>query len=128
MTGDVFTYTEIIENQEAIDYVVEKYFPDARESTGNKVGDRTSIYQPIWEDAVKKGRVFLRPTYPPIPDGTRNISLTSLAGSLHTVGWVKEDIERELLFVNEQACTPPLPLREIRAIVASITRYERSFD
>jgi len=32
MTGDTLLYNQIIENQDAIDYIVEKYFPDVREN------------------------------------------------------------------------------------------------
>ena len=41
MTGNVLLYSEIIENQEAVDYVVSKYFPDApKESAGCSASQR----------------------------------------------------------------------------------------
>lgn len=123
MTGDVVVYDKIIENQAAIDYIVDKYFPETRESNTNNSFNR--IYTPIWEKPTST-KVKLRPTYPPIPDGTRNISLASLAGQLHTTGYDSDAIYNELLHVNQVACVPPLDENEIRNIVNSITRYRRN--
>ena len=122
MTGDTFIYNNMVENQEAIDYIVEKYFPEMREGESNRnLSNR--IYTPIW--VKTEGKIGLRPEYPPIPDGTRNISLTSLAGQWHSLGYSKEEIYRELLYVNSVACHPPLDLNEIQCITNSVTRYRR---
>lgn len=122
MTGDVILFHNVVENQEAIDYIVEKYFPDMREGASN-CGISPRIYTPQWERPTEK--ISLRPVYYPIPDGTRNISLTSIAGQWHNMGYGKDDIYRELLYVNSVACRPPLDINEIQAIVNSITRYKR---
>lgn len=122
MTGDTMLYNNIAENQEAIDYIVDKYFPDMREGVSERVTNNR-IYTPKWEKPVEK--ISLRPVYYPIPDGTRNISLTSIAGQWHNMGYGKEDIYRELLYVNSVACTPPLDIYEIQSIVNSVTRYKR---
>ena len=122
MTGDVILFHNIVENQEAIDYIVEKYFPDMREGASN-CGMSPRIYTPQWERPTEK--ISLRPVYYPIPDGTRNISLTSIAGQWHNMGYGKDDIYRELLYVNSVACRPPLDINEIQAIVNSVTRYKR---
>lgn len=122
MTGDTLLYRNIVESQEVIDYIVEKYFPEVRENEG-KSGSGVTIYTPIWEKPNEK--IPLRPTYPPIVDGTRNLSLTSLAGQWHNMGYTKEDIYKELLHVNSIACTPPLAINEIQMIVNSVTRYRR---
>lgn len=123
MTGDTILYREIIENQEAIDYVVEKYFPDTREDHSQK--EYTSrIYSPIWE-LPEDGRIKLRPVYPRIPDGSRNICLTSLAGMLHNLGYTKGQIYEELLYCNTVACDPPLGKNELKNICNSVTRYKR---
>ena len=122
MTGDTILYNNIVENQEAIDYIVEKYFTDVRESDSERaVSNR--IYTPIW--VKTEGKIGLRPEYPPIPDGTRNISLTSIAGQWHNLGYSKEEIYRELLYVNSIACNPPLDVNEIQCITNSVTRYKR---
>jgi hypothetical protein len=122
MTGDMLLYDKIVENQQAIDYIIDKYFPDMREGASDRTAS-CRIYTPQWEKPVEK--ISLRPVYYPIPDGTRNISLTSIAGQWHNMGYGKEDIYRELLYVNSVACRPPLDLNEIQSIVNSVTRYKR---
>lgn len=122
MTGDTLLYRNIVESQEVIDYIVEKYFPEVRESENNPK-DTNTIYTPTWKRP--KDKIPLRPTYKPIPDGTRNLSLTSLAGQWHTMGYTKENIYKELLYVNSIACNPPLNINEIQNIVNSVTRYRR---
>jgi len=122
MTGDTLLYHNIVESQEAINYIVEKYFPEVRESESNRTLSNR-IYTPIW--VKTEGKIGLRPEYPPIPDGTRNISLTSLAGQWHSLGYNREEIYRELLYVNSIACNPPLDINEIQCITNSVTRYKR---
>ena len=122
MTGDTFLYNNMEENQEAIDYIVETYFPEMREAESDRITNQR-IYTPIW--VKTEGKIGLRPEYPPIPDGTRNISLTSLAGQWHSLGYGREEIYRELLYVNSIACNPPLDTRELQCITNSVTRYKR---
>lgn len=123
VTGEKIIYQDMVENQAAIDYVVEKYFPDVpKESTQGTKTDR--IYSPIYQKP-QDGKISLRPIYPKIPSGMRNLSLTSLAGQLHSQGYSKKDIYTELLYVNTVACNPPLKQGEIQTIVSSITKYER---
>jgi hypothetical protein len=122
MTGDTILYHKIVENQEAIDYIIEKYFPEMREGESNRITNNR-IYTPIW--VKTEGKIGLRPEYPPIPDGTRNISLTSIAGQWHNLGYGKEEIYRELLHVNAIACHPPLGIDEIQCITNSVTKYKR---
>ena len=116
-------YDTIIENQQAIDYIVEKYFAE-EEKDNNESGNSQRIYSPVYAKP-EPGKISLEPTYPPIPQGMRNLSLTSLAGQLHNQGYTKQKIYQELLKANEAACTPPLPLGEIQTIVNSVTRYRR---
>lgn len=123
MTGKVLVYHEIIENQAAIDYIVETYFPDMVDDTD---GDRSpALYSPIYRKPTSDGRFFLTPEYPPILEGGRNDSLASLAGLLHTTGYSKEQIYETLCSVNQSVCRPPLDDYEVSAIVNSITRYRR---
>ena len=123
MTGKVLIYKEIIENQAAIDYVIEKYFPDVAKEN-NVPTNNARIYSPIYR-RPENGKLALRPEYPPITPGSRNLSLTSLAGQLHNQGYTKAEIYKELLYANEKACNPPLPCSEIESIVNSVTRYRR---
>lgn len=123
MTGEVMLYEDICENQFAIDYVVEKYFAEVqREATPKVMTNR--VYIPRW-DKPQNGRIKLRPIYPRIPNGCRNICLTSLAGMLHNQGYSRDQIYDELIYCNTVACDPCLDRSEIRTIVNSVTRYKR---
>lgn len=123
MTGNTLVYNNIIDNQAAIDYVVDTYFPEMRESANS--GLTPKIYCPIWDTPITDGKIKLRPEYPQIPDGCRNISLTSLAGMLHTLGYDSKAIYDELTHCNKTACKPMLPDGEVITIVNSVTRYKR---
>lgn len=123
MTGDTILYDAIIDNQEAIDYIVDKYFPEMRESEGKAFNPK--IYCPIWDEPMVDGRIKLRPVYPRIPDGCRNICLTSLAGMMHNQGYNPRAIYEELTYCNTVACEPMLPDGEVITIVNSVTRYKR---
>lgn len=125
MTGNVLLYREIIENQRAINYVIEKYFSETRDLTRRDDEIRDRIYCPSWDDPISNGRIKLRPVYPRIPDGSRNICLTSLAGMLHNQGYSKSQIYDELLYANDVACDPPLDKWELQTICNSVTRYKR---
>lgn len=122
MTGDTLLYQKIKENQEAIDYVVERYFQETRQEKESSFSNR--IYTPIWE-MPENNRIKLRPIYKIIPQGMRNICLTSLAGQLHNIGYSKKELLNEIRVANETACKPPLPDNEIMTIVNSVTKYRR---
>ena len=121
MTGDVFIYRTIRENQDALDYIIRNYFTEEREASFSARHDK--IYHPRWN--IEEGKMPLRPRYPKIEEGGRNISLTSLAGQLHKKGYTKDKILEELFRCNEEACVPPLGVWEIEQIVNSVTRYRR---
>ena len=123
MTGETLLHDKIIANQEAIDYIVDKYFPEMRASEDK--GFNPKIYTPLWENPMVDGIIKLRPIYPRIPDGCRNICLTSLAGMLHNQGYNAKSIYDELTYCNTVACDPILPASEVVAIVNSVTRYRR---
>lgn len=126
MTGDTVVFPPVIvENQTAINEVLERYFPAAqeRDSSGKLMGT-IRVYKPEW--ALPQGkRVRLRPVYPRITPGSRNLCLTSLAGMLHNQGYSKAQIYDELLYANTVACDPSLDTAELKAIVNSVTRYKR---
>ena len=124
MTGDTLVYENIVENQGAIDYILDKYFPETRATNADKP-ITNKIYTPTWGKPTGDGKIRLKPIYNTIPDGTRNISLTSLAGQWHNIGYSSEEIYRELLYVNAIACVPPLDNNEILSIVNSVKRYRR---
>lgn len=124
LTGDVILYKDIAENQQAIDYILHKYFsatPTKVTSMGT-IADR--IYKPEWLKH-SDGKINLRPVYPRIPEGCRNICLTSLAGMMHNQGYTSKQIYDEIAYCNKVACEPLLHDRELRTIVNSVTRYKR---
>ena len=124
MTGDALLgRLEMEPDQGALDYIVEKYFPETRESKTTTVTPR--IYNPEWECPKGCRRVRVKPHYPVIPDGCRNICLTSLAGMMHSIGYTKGHIYRELQYANSTACNPPLSDSELKTICKSVTRYRR---
>lgn len=123
VTGQKLIYSAIVENQEAIDYIVGKYFTFVERETENvDKGDR--IYTPIYTNA-KNGKIQLSPQYPEIKPGMRNISLTSLGGQLREQGYPNRAIYQELLRANKEACKPPLPVAEVEAIAESVFKYRR---
>ena len=125
MTGDILPRSRghIEKNQKALDQIVEKYFPETRERKTTTVTPR--IYNPEWDHAKGSKRIRIKPNYPVIPDGCRNICLTSLAGMMHSIGYTKGHIYRELQYANSTACKPPLLDCELRSICNSVTRYQR---
>lgn len=58
-----------------------------------------------------------------IPDGQRNATLTSLAGTMRRRGMTAAEIEAALLAVNAGRCRPPLPDDAVRGIASSVGRY-----
>lgn len=60
----------------------------------------------------------------PIPEGERNSTLTSLAGSMRRPGMTSEEIFAGLREVNRLRCKPPLKVEEIHVIAESIAKKE----
>ena len=123
MTGDMVAVPYIADNQRVLDTLVEKYFPETRERKTTSVTPR--IYNPQWDHSKGSKRIRIKPNYPVIQDGCRNICLTSLAGMMHSIGYTKGQIYRELQYANGTACKPPLLDCELRSICNSVTRYQR---
>jgi hypothetical protein len=59
-----------------------------------------------------------------IPAGQRNATLARLGGVMRRVGMSRDEILVALLRANEDRCRPPLSLREVENVAASIARYE----
>jgi putative DNA primase/helicase len=58
-----------------------------------------------------------------IPEGKRNATLASLAGTMRSRGMTQEAIEAALLKDNARRCSPPLTDIEVLRIAQSIGRY-----
>ena len=125
VTGKMIEYEEIIENQSAIDEILKRYFSqsDLKPVSGDFT-ERTKIYTPRWAKP-SEGRIFLKPEYPTIGRGCRNVSLLSLAGSMVNAGYNKTQIYEELMLVNETVCETPLKLSEVQSITDSAWKYRR---
>jgi putative DNA primase/helicase len=59
-----------------------------------------------------------------IPEGRRNNTLTSLAGTMRRRGMGSDEIEAALLVTNNKRCDPPLGEDEVRRIARSVCRYQ----
>lgn len=59
-----------------------------------------------------------------IPDGSRNGTLTSLAGTMRRRGMGEAEIFAALEVTNRLRCKPPLPVEDVRRISGSVARYE----
>src|SRR4030042_1007732 len=97
--------------------------PPSLHQSGRKyeVIDDTDITPtPVWllELAIKKTTKpkKISPESQPIPEGQRNSTLTSLAGTMRRRGMTQEVIEAALLEVNRQQCSPPLSDSEVTKI------------
>ena len=123
MTGKNCFHKDIIVNQEAIDYVIEKYFPEYRPTKENEKQEKTRFYSAEFEKP-NKGKISLKQTYPDIKQGTRNLSLLSLCGQFKAQGLDKGEVYRKLLKINQEHCKPPLSTNEIESIVDSGFKYK----
>jgi len=97
---------------------------------GLSPADLTPAPAPQWllDELLPRGRIppdaEATDMRDPIPEGRRNSTLTSLAGSMHADGLAADAILAELLEVNADRCKPPLPDREVRDLVGGLTaRY-----
>jgi hypothetical protein len=63
-----------------------------------------------------------------IPEGARNATLASIAGTLRRFGLQQGELASALLAVNSHRCLPPLEAAEVRRIANSIARYDSASD
>lgn len=61
----------------------------------------------------------------PLPDGRRNVGLTSIAGYIWNRAESPQELEAELLDANARLCNPPLPDDEVLDIARSVSRYPK---
>lgn len=78
--------------------------------------ERQKLVKEYINDAVHGPQVV-------IPEGARNVSLTSKAGSMRRGGANQEEIETVLLRINSECCQPPLDDSEVKVIAGSVGRY-----
>ncbi len=70
-----------------------------------------------------RGNGAAQPVADRIPEGKRNDTLTSLAGTMRRRGMGEEPIRAALLVENQGRCDPPLPEVEVEGIARSVVRY-----
>lgn len=70
----------------------------------------------------ENGRAQAPPLPEVLPEGQRDVMLTSLAGSMRRRGASEEAIMAALMEENERRCVPPLPESQLRKIAKSIAR------
>jgi putative DNA primase/helicase len=86
---------------------------------------------PEWLLADLRSRRFKAPAGPVgerIPEGGRNKTLASLAGSMRRRGAGEAAILAALQVTNAERCIPPLEADEVAKIAASVLRYEPASD
>ncbi len=105
--------------------------PPSKHASGNlyKVADKSTIAPaPAWligliaqqrPMAVSSGSVVADA----IPEGQRDATLTSLAGTMRRRGMSQTAIESALMAENQSRCNPPLSDRDIQRIAASVAKY-----
>ncbi len=126
MTADTFLYSDIIANQEAIDTIISKYFDNnSIQDDEEKSVFQNAIYKPTWQKSKDSQKINIKAIYQKIEQGSRNISLLSLAGLFVNLEWSADTIYKKLSEVNLKVCKPPLSDNEIINIVRSIERYRR---
>lgn len=124
-TGKQICFDRIIENQAAVDYMLEKYFQEKPQAGQEKIFVKgTKIYTPEWQKPGK-GRFRVSPEYPEIKKGNRNLSMLSIAGSLWQQGYDLGELYKRMCKINQSSCKPPLSERELQSICKSISKYQR---
>jgi Bifunctional DNA primase/polymerase, N-terminal/Protein of unknown function (DUF3631)/Primase C terminal 1 (PriCT-1) len=80
---------------------------------------------PAWllDAGGRNGAGSAPPVADTIPEGARNSTLASLAGSMRRRAMAEPEILAALLVANEQRCQPPLERHEVERIAESVCRY-----
>ena len=121
MTGNVTLYDRIRECQAAIDYILDRYFPEV-ERTATGAYKAQKAYNPEWGKSGKG--ISLQPNYPSISKGNRHNSLLSLAGQLWSAGYSQEVVLHDVNEVNDNMAEP-LERKEVESICKSVFKYRR---
>lgn len=120
LTGQTILYKDIVENQEAIDWLLENHFSELRVTSTNEI-IKPALYQK--EIMLEDGK--LKVSYPAIKQGSRNCCVASYVGKL--LGkYSEEEIVRKTHKLNKTKCQPPLPKEEVDNIIRSIMKYSIS--
>lgn len=93
---------------------------------GCSPGDIEIAEPDTWLVELAKSHESQKPMEIPetVVEGSRNATMTSIAGALRRKGLGSEAIFAALVIDNEQRCNPPLEESEIRTISNSVSRYK----
>jgi hypothetical protein len=103
--------------------VMEHYYPDLRHGLEELGQMAEALPRKVSDDPDYGGAVQRDVLRGPIREGTRNVALASVAGSLRNRGLDPETICSVLLGVNQHRCEPPLAETEVVDIGRSIGHY-----
>lgn len=81
-------------------------------------GNVTSKTRPVDRTPARRGADM-----DPIPEGRRNSTLASIAGTYRRRGYTQEQILDALSLINDERCGHPLSERDIVGIARSVSRY-----
>lgn len=118
LTGRTIVYKEIIENQDAIDWLLETYRIFDGDKTASYYSDR------YYRDVSFDGKT-LRISTPNVKKGTRHKTLLSYGGRLLSEGLPMERVEIKMYDFNMLYCVPPLPFEEFLIILKTVEKYNR---
>lgn len=124
-TGDVYVYKNIIENQSAINYILDKYFSNLFQNKKENSIYKDKIYNMRHSVELSNGTLTIKKSYDDIEQGGRHMAILSAAGQYHQQGYSLEQIINKLEYINDKHCKPPLEHREICTIAKSVIKYER---
>ena len=88
------------------------------------IADAPGWFLKLLRDAQKPRANEIAAIGEAIPEGHRNDTLMSLAGTMRRRGMGAEEIEAALLVTNNKRCDPPLAEDEVRKIAFSVCRYK----
>lgn len=126
LTGKTIKYTKITQNQSAIDWVISTYFPSTRRRQ-DEHGYKNIIPQLepkiTIRHKIKGKKIEFGYLYKKIYEGSRNIALTSIAGTLKNSGFSRNQALKMISRINNVVCAKPLEIAEIKNIIRSIYSY-----
>ena len=124
LTGKTFRYNKITHNQEALDWVIATWFRVTKQKNMIYKKSIAQVEQKInIRHQIKDKKIEWKYMYRKIHEGSRNIALTSIAGTLKNSGFSRNQAYKMINKINSIVCSNPLELAEIQNIVRSIYRY-----
>lgn len=117
-TEETIVFNKIVENQEAIDWLLKEYPFFLNES------DYDYADVKYYRNVTMKGDV-LKISAPNVKKGSRHKTLLSYGGKLLSDGYSSEKVEIKMYDFNMLYCVPPLPFEDFQSIVKSVMKYNR---